>query len=513
MADPAPPQQRWVLISLLLLLVGASVVYLLRPIREPDFFWHLKTGEWIFEHRRLPAADPFSYTAEAVPTLAARFTLTAYWACQVLYYGAYAAGAWTGIVLLRFVLAAALFTVVWKRRRGDAVVDMSVLIVFAVAFLELYGMDRPQILSFIGFGLLLVLLDSLKKTAESRPGQPSLFCGYRWPLSLALVMMVWANVHGGFILGQATIAIYLAAEGAKFAHRSLRPTTSTAFRALLISGCAGLAGSLVNPNAYHALETPFLKVGHQGQRVLITEYLSTVDALIQYKEYNVVIVWVLMLLAIAAILSRPRAIDITEVALLAATGYFAFNTLRYVAVFMIVALPVIGRFLSQFGAFRWAKISVIAGVVALALVQARDELPEPWRLRTGEWVSRDEFPVEAADFILASRLGGNMYNAYNWGGYLIWRLAPERKVFADGRGINSDIHWQERVISLAFEQPAQFAWKPLLDRYGVGYVVIPPEEGGYRLPLYERLARDPDWVTVFSKGNAAVFARRSMLPR
>jgi hypothetical protein len=509
----APAKLRWVLISLLLLLVGVSLAYLLRPIQELDFFWHLKTGEWIFEHRRLPAADPFSYTAAAVPTMAERFTLTSYWACQVLYYGAHAAGAWTGIVLLRFALAAALFTVIWKRRQGDAVVDAALLIVFAVTFLELYGMDRPQILSFIGFGLLLVLLDSLKKTSESRPGHPSPFPGYRRPLSLALVMIAWANVHGGFILGQATIVVYLVAEGVKFAHRSLRPVTSEAYRALLISGCAGLVGSLVNPNTYHALKTPFLQAGNEGQRVLITEYLSTVEALTQHKEYRVIIVWIIMLLASAAILSRPKTIDITEVVVLAIVGYFAFKALRYIAVFMIVAIPVIGRFLSQYGRPRWARAGAIACALVLVLVYARDERPEIRRLRTGDWVDRDIFPVAAADFILASGLSGNMYNAYNWGGYLIWRLAPERKVFADGRNINPGIHWQERIIGLAFEQPAQIAWKPLLDRYGVGYVVIPPTEGGYPTPLFERLARDPEWVTVFNKENAAVFARRSLLSR
>jgi hypothetical protein len=270
---------------------------------------------------------------------------------------------------------------------------------------------------------------------------------------------------------------------------------------------------LVNPNTYHALEMFFSKAGAAGQRTLIIEYLSTVDAFTQYKEYKMVIVWILMLLAIAAILSRPKAIDITEVVLLAASGYFAFMTLRYVTVFMIVALPLIGRFLSHSGRLQWARTFAIAGALALVLVYARDERANVWRLRTGEWVSRDEFPVEAADFILASNLGGAMYNAYNWGGYLIWRLAPERKVFADGRNLNPAIHWQERVISLGFEQLGQYAWKPLLDQYGVGYVVIPPTEGGYRTPLFERLVRDPDWVTVFNKESSAVFARRSLLPR
>jgi hypothetical protein len=140
-------------------------------------------------------------------------TQRSYWASQLLYYCTYAVGGWNGIDLLRFVLAAALFAVMWKRRKGDAVVDAALLLVFAVAFLEKTAIERPQILSFLGFGLLLNLMDGLKKAPASARSPLSV---RRSLIPIALLMLVWANVHGGFALGQAVIIVYLTAEGAKF---------------------------------------------------------------------------------------------------------------------------------------------------------------------------------------------------------------------------------------------------------------------------------------------------------
>ena len=223
-----------------------------------------------------------------------------------------------------------------------------------------------------------------------------------------------------------------------------------------------------------------------------------------------IVFWVLMFLAAAAIAAKPSRVDITEALLVAGCGYFAFRHVRYGPLFMIVALPPIGRFLSQGALLRPARALLSAGALALVLVFARDERGGLQRLWRGDWVSRDVYPVEAADFIGASGLRGNMYNWYDWGGYLIWRLAPERKVYIDGRNINPGMHWESSVINMGFDQPGQYNWKTLLERYAVGYVVIPAEFRGKRFPLFERLYQDPDWALVFGSGNSAVFARRSL---
>ena len=99
------------------------------------------------------------------------------------------------------------------------------------------------------------------------------------------MLLFWANAHGGAILGQVTIAIYLVAEGVKFAHRSLQPIPGAAYRTLLIAGGAGLVASLVNPNTFHALFSGGLpgQPGHRPRRRSISEYRSMVEVLARYR--------------------------------------------------------------------------------------------------------------------------------------------------------------------------------------------------------------------------------------
>jgi hypothetical protein len=300
-------------------------------------------------------------------------------------------------------------------------------------------------------------------------------------------------------------------EGVKFAHGSLRPIRGEAYRALLVAGIAGLFVSFANPNTYHAWDSLFTQGQPQGHAVTIAEYLSTIEVLRTYRNFIVVVYWALMLLAVVAVVASVKFIDLTNAVLLAASGYFAFRHLRYVPVFLIVALPVIGRFLSLGTRARFARPPLIACALALVLVFATDELHGLERLRTGDWVDRAVFPVEAVDFIVASGLRGNIFNFYDWGGYLIWRLASKSKIFVDGRNINQERHWQAWIIYLGFEGGGQRTWKTLLDNNGVDVTITPLRRSGAAFPIVERLRGDSDWTALWSDDYAIVFVRSSVV--
>lgn len=90
-----------------MLLVAAFLIAILAgPIEDTDFWWHLKTGQWIAQHHRLPVPDPFSYTSGADAT--ARLNLTHEWLAQLALYGVYAAGGFGAVALVRAALLAAI---------------------------------------------------------------------------------------------------------------------------------------------------------------------------------------------------------------------------------------------------------------------------------------------------------------------------------------------------------------------------------------------------------------------
>ena len=484
---------------LVALIVVVSTLFLLRAIGDPDFFWHLKTGEWIWQNKALPSQDPFSYTSPAAGTSRERFILTSYWLSQIIYHLFHAAAGMYGIVLLRFAVFGALLLVLARRMRGDRPLALGLLLLFTIAFLVQYPLDRPQVFSFLLFGILLLLLDRARDNAA----------GARY--GIPLLMLLWANMHGGHLLGQAVIVTYLVMEGLKFLRPGLlSPLAPAAYRSLLVSGAAGIACSLMNPNTYHAL-TEMLAM--PSSMMSVSEYRSSLESFALGNDYSILLFWFLMLLAVIGAAVSIRRLDITEAALLTATGYFAFTQIRYIAFFLIAATPAAMRSLSGDNARRWARPLVLAAALSATAVFARGEIRNIGNIGATSMISHGLMPESAAAFIEKNDLKGNMYNHGTWGGYLLWRLGPERKVFIDGRMLYVSIWDQASRIDMAYSAgPAGMPyWKSLLENYNVRYIVSPffYNTDGQMIPLVSALLRDKDWTPVFIFYNSVIFVKNT----
>jgi hypothetical protein len=493
--------ERWARYLLYCAMVVATILWVVRPFNDPDFFWHLKTGEWIWQHGELPSRDPFNFTNQAVDSAAARFTLKAYWLSQVVYHLIHGAWGMPGIVALKLLLAATLVLTLLKLRRGDQLVNAALTLTALPLFFGVYPFDRPQAFSFVYFALLLVFLER-ERTAVPAPA------GWASYLPIPLLMLVWANTHGGHAMGQMTIGLYLVLEGVKFAHPALQPAGKDRYRRLLILGLAGLGSSLVNPNSWQALATAlFLGSGTSNN----AEFLSTVRFFGATKQSLIFVYWGALVLAALASLSTITKPDITRLALLAGTGAYGFFYVRHIPFFMIAAVPVIAAFLSAERARKWAPYALAAGSVVLAAWFSRAHAPSRERIAAALAVNESQFPVRAADFVLANDLAGNLYNTWAWGGYLLWRLAPERKVFVDGRGLNPQVNIVSSSIALAMPQAptSPLHWKNILRQYSIGYLVIPSRRGYFidsAAGLRNALREAPEWVPVYADDTALVYA-------
>jgi hypothetical protein len=502
--QPAPSGRRDAALLLLLYsaLALAGPVLLLNSVNDPDFFWHLKTGEWIWEHRGLPVSDPFNFMNQASAGEGQRFTLTAYWLTQVIYHLVHEALGMPGIAALKLVVFSLFLAALLKLRRGDRVLHaalvLSVLPLLAVG----YAYDRPQAFSFLFFALLLAILER----ARSVPGGPA---GWRSDLAAPLLMLLWANMHGGHVLGQAVIVLFLVLEGVKFSHPSLQPLGPERYRRLAVAGGGALLVSLVNPNSWHGFAAAVSPVpvwlGNE-------EYASTLSAF--RMQPLVAVFWGALGLSLLSVLRSWRKPDITRIVLLAALGYQGSLHVRYVPFFLVAALPAVGAWLSAERLVPGARHLVAAGSLALATLPLRDAVPTRERVAVALRVNERVYPVHAADFVLANAPRGNLYNTYLWGGYLLWRLSPERKVFVDGRGLSPYAVFQGFTISTAFRDAGDPPlWERLLRQYGVGYIVIPRVEssGGIGLdragPLRAALSTSPGWALVFSDPISLVFVR------
>lgn len=488
----------------MLIMIAVAALYLLRPVVDNDFFWHVKTGEWIWQNQALPAEDPFAYTTPHTHSDRAVFLLTSYWLSQIIFYLAYLSGGIPGIVFGRFILVGLFAYIASKRREGDSIVYSCLLILFLINFLT-YPVERPHFYSFFFFSLLLYLLDGTRKEEEQCRGK-------KLYISLSALMAIWANTHGGYALGQLSIALFVIMEAMKYLHPSLQPLRPEAFRKLLIAGACGLVFSLMNPNTYHALEQA-LSVDKDLADMISNnlEFASSIERFAMGGR-DVLIYWLFCLLGLIGIVLTIRRPDITRIAFLAATGYFSFTAIRFIPFYMIVALPFIGNALSGKSILKHARIALIFLTLYAAGYFAWNERHNVFRISRGNWISSYAMPVRAADFIVKNDLKGNMFNFSDWGGYLLWRLGPERKVFIDGRFLYAAPYVMERSVgaAVAINYYGVPYWKSVLNSYGVGYIIMPLfAEYGETYPLLFELMKDSEWEPVLFAEKAIVFVKKT----
>jgi tetratricopeptide (TPR) repeat protein len=118
-------------------------------------------------------------------------------------------------------------------------------------------------------------------------------------------------------------------------------------------------------------------------------------------------------------------------------------------------------------------------------------------------------PKGAADFLSNIEINGNMFNEYGFGGYLIWRLYPEKKVFIDGRGLEPDVYREyQNVINVNKTKPQ--SWDDVIKKHNITYIVIPPLFfHGEIYGLVEQLFDSEDWALIYVDHLSLIFLRNN----
>jgi hypothetical protein len=491
---PAPaashaPRAQWLKIATLLLTALCLLGLFSPKIADTDFWWHLKTGQFILEHRSLPVPDPFAYTSQAPAAypgeLAVRhFNLTHEWLSQVLMYAVYAIAGFPGIVLMRALLLltlCGLAGLLAARAASNfyagiaaACATASVMIAFAA--------DRPGIVSFLGVALFVTILE-LRRGWWALP-----------PLAL-----IWANCHGGFVLGWIVLLAYCA-ETLPLWPRAQRAADTK--RLWLFTLCA-IAVSGLNPNGFGVVRTLFA----YKQSALTATLIEWQPPKLWGAPYGFDIL--LYAAAIVLLLSwrKVRPAHWILFAAFAAASLMAFrNTplIGFLAPILIAAyFPfrlAVPRFLA------WAP--PVLAAAALAIAVAQDRTPQ---LRVAEWT----LPTGAAAFLNDHHITGPLFNTYEQGGYLTWQTWPGEHVFIDGRSLSETVYRDYNRILFNAGAPVDQIVGPraeLLDRYGVQVVVMNTLDyvTGALYPLAIALANpaSTEWELVYDDTQAVIFLRR-----
>lgn len=514
---------------------------------DPDFWWHLKTGEYIVQTGTIPTTDPFSYTSLPKDPIhpeskRIKFILTQYWLAQVFFYWVYHLFGFQGIEYMRtFVLTLLLF-IVYKavRKEGLGLYLSIALIVPAVLILHRgFTGERPQLFSFLLSFLLIYLLEGFRKSVSlndtrtsgdrQSPGilngsqeSPKLKArsGLVYLLPIPFIVLLWANLHGGFILGIVIIFIYLFSETVKYLTKRFgRPLPLSSLKLLIAVGTISALVSLINPNSYNVISV-LVELEQSLYKDAIIETSSPIR-LLNSGFYNIsdpifFSSAVLLFLYVVLFFVNRRKLDLTDVLILLSLTSMSMSAVRYIPFFAPVATLMIARYgvtaIPKFpmkdrfaGLRRKAEVLlplVLSAVLVVVLVQGN------------VFQSRKEkktYPEGAVRFLKEHKIYGNMFNPYNWGGYLIWALYPDYKVFIDGRGLIEQVFLEYGSIMDASRRNFEGIpiWKAYINTYGVDFILTYSVDpfSGELVPLIPAMLSDPEWHLVYMDNNSLIFLK------
>lgn len=478
-----------------LLLGGVMMIVLVLFIgveQDPDFWWHLRIGRWMVENGRLPTTDIFTFTATGHPWTDHEY-LT-----EILMWLTYSTFGLSALVIAFGLITWAGFWLMFLqvRRQPFALVGVG-LTIGAVAGAPIWG-PRAQMITF---ALSCLELYWLRSYLSGRSRAINFF---------PLVMVLWANLHGGWVIGFAWLGVALVAELLGWAWNQDNPAHWMHVRRLAIIAIASAVAVAATPHFLSLYPYPFQTQGSEAQQRLIVEWASPNFHNVELRPFEAMI----FLVVIGFALKRPSLYDL----LLALLGLaLALQNVRNIALFVAAVTPVL---INTYGdwwrelatAHKWtfrlpprrlfAVITAIVLVLIALLTTARVyNNISPARQ---EKLDAETYPVAAADWLSAHpEVGTRMFNQYGWGGYLAYRFYPQpnRRVFIFGEAalMGDDLlNEYEHIYTIRTD------WKTLLDRNGIDYVV---ENRGDPLP--NLLATQPDWTLVYQDSVAVIYVRKS----
>lgn len=463
---------------------------------DTDTWWHLRAGQFMVEQQTILTTDPFSHTRLG------QEWIDHGWLAQIGWYGVFALGGWPGLSLSLAALVTISFWLVWQVTPGNPFIRAFATLVGAITSAVIW-MARPQMVSFALAALTLFILERYKR------GRTDFSPSHFSPLyALPFIIIVWANIHGGYAIAFMIIAAYIAGESFNhFTGHTADPVLSWGQIGRLLA-VAGISFVLValNPHGWEMWVYPFRTVGIGVLRDFIQEWRS--------PDFHQMMTWPFVgmwLLTLTAISQAGRRVDWSDLALIGLWTVWSLFAGRNIGLYGLLTVPALARYLDAAGGhylpsgerglasrrpfLRRLNGALLGVIIVAALIKIGVALSPQAR--------QDHFeatlPVNAVDFIQQHRPAGPMFNSYNWGGYLIYELWPDYLVYVDGR---TDLYDDEFLRQYFQIMVAGEDWQENLAQTGANLVFI---ETNSTLAKFLRL--DPAWQELYHDDLAAIFQR------
>lgn len=453
--------------------------------QDGDLPRHLAIGRYVLAGNLPPVNDIFSHTVPGAPFAPHK------WLSGVLFYLAYTLFGEKGMVILSAATLATTFTLIYAEgvARVGLRLPIFLLVIWGAGITSLHWIIRPHIFTMLLFAIWLILTDRL-----ARGEQVPIWC-------FPALMLLWNNIHGEYISGFLVTGAYLAGWVWDYLFNSEKAPLQTGKHLAAVAGLSALV-TLLNPVSLRAWGTVTSWMSNQ---YLMSHTDETIPPNFIQTKFFILLAFLAFSLFLLAMkrekLSTGQAITLAGFSAL--TLFSARNVHFYgvAAPFLLaptllgsLSVPLIKRYETFFatmetasGGIFWSLLTVLLGIVLLAFTP----------LGLEQRFSPAVFPVQATEWLKTHPQQGEMFNPFDWGGYLSFKL-PEKRVFIDSQGDvygETFIRKYEQVITL---RPG---WQEILDEYNVHWALVPAN-----WTLVHALS-SAGWQEVYRDGTAVVLTR------
>jgi hypothetical protein len=455
---------------------------------DPDLWGHVKFGQDAWQQGALPETDSYSYTAKG-----ARW-INHEWLTEILFYQLYDTFGSRGILLFKMIIGWSLILLLARKvfksgpdphfsNLGPFLILLVLIPIIAPGF-----MPRPQLMTYLLWTLLLLALHSYfdNKSEEKTKASANNERKRKQNIALTsipLIFLVWINSHGGVLAGLAilgTATLYEIIQS-----RNIR---SPLLLSAIISGLA----TLINPYGY---EIGNFFIHSLSQSRNISEWNGIPlwhPHQLPFKLYTLfyVILW----------LSAKEKWG-WQTFIILPTIYFAYKHQRHVPLTAIAMTPFMMEQAKKW-VQNWSESkrmqntlnSIRRPAMACLLVFATSQLGIGYLKNADNQfnllVDPGVYPIYAARFMDENELTGNIWNPFDWGEYLIWKL-PKSNISVDGRF--RTVYPESILTDSANFAAGNQGWEELLKEYPeTDYVLVRKSDG-----THLRMNQLKGWTAIY----------------
>lgn len=462
------------------------------PLGDGDTGYHIRTGQLILDTLTIPKTDPFSFIKPALPWTAHE------WLSEVIMALIHYQLGLTGVVLLFVLIIAITYTYLYRILRAENGNLWLLLGIFILVITtsSIHWLARPHIFSLLFFVIWYHLLDKYQYENKN------------YLYALPPMILLWANLHGGFIIGLILLGIYFTGNAIYWLNRK-DEDRSFYFKKCKVIALIGLASvfmAIINPYGFHILLFPFRLVGDNFIMSIINEFMPT-----NAQKAHFYIVYLLLTLSVLTI--TKKRLNVIELILIIFFIYMSLYSVRYITLFSIIVAPIvlkrldasfresnhkIIRFLNrksesiaetdaQAKGVLWPSLAVIAALIFATTGFVKHTF-DP-----------EKKPVQAVEFLQKEHVPGHMFNNDEFGDYLIYTAFPEYRVFIDGR---SDMYGTKHCKDYLSVRSLGANWGDILNRYKIQWVFFDADS-----LLSRCLSQRTDWHLIYADKVAHIYVK------